>query len=300
MTTKLRALGYCVFEVSDLSAWREFSENLLGATVGRVVPDESFVIRLDEYESRLIFRKGEADDIVAAGWELPDKNALDAYAEQLRQAGAVVRWSTAQIREDRQVAGLCACADPSGWQHEFYYGPRIASAERSIDRTRVRDGFVAGALGVGHILPFADDVHAANNFYRDVLGLAISDRISARNADGHSLEATFYHSATGRHHSLATAQNPGIERKLGHFMIELKSMHDVGMAYDRFVDAGSNIVRSIGQHPNDQMVSFYVETPSGFYLEVGTGGIVIDESEWTIGLYSETSMWGHRRPKKVA
>lgn len=296
---RLSALGYIVFEVSDLAAWQFFSEDLLGGTVGRVVDNKTFTIRLDDYENRLIFRRGDADDLVAVGWELPSKSALEKYAEQLRTAGVDLQDCRDDLAADRQVSALYACSDPSGWHHEFYHGPRIAPGGGSINSAKVPSGFVAGRLGAGHILAFADDLETANNFYRDILGLSVSDRILATNADGHPLEATFYHAATGRHHSLATAQNPGIPKRLGHFMVEMRSMCDVGMALDRFVESGVNVVRDLGQHPNDQMTSFYVETPSGFYMEVGTGGIVIDESKWTISLYSETSLWGHRRPARV-
>lgn len=296
---RLSALGYIVFEVSDIAAWQFFSEDLLGGTVGRVADNRSFTIRLDDYENRLTFRRGNANDLVAAGWELPSKSALEKYSEQLRAAGVDLRDCPDDLAADRQVSALYACSDPSGWQHEFYHGPRIASGGASINCAKVRNGFVAGRLGAGHILAFADDLETANNFYRDTLGLYVSDRILATNADGHQLDATFYHTATGRHHSLATAQNPGIPKRLGHFMVEMRSMYDVGMALDRFVESGVTVVRDIGQHPNDQMTSFYVETPSGFYMEVGTGGIVIDESKWTIGLYSETSLWGHRRPARA-
>lgn len=293
---RLNSLGYIVFEVSDLAAWQYFCEDLLGGTVGRVVDNESLTIRLDDYENRLTFRRGNANDLVAAGWELPSKSALEKYSEQLRAAGVDLQHPSDEVAADRQVSELYSCSDPSGWQHEFYHGPRIASGSTPNNRTKVRDGFVAGRLGAGHILAFADNLETSNNFYRNILGLSVSDRIQATNPDGNPLDATFYHTATGRHHSLATARNPGIPKRLGHFMVEMRSMCDVGMALDRFLKSGAKIVRSLGQHPNDRMTSFYVETPSGFYMEVGTGGIVINESKWTISLYSETSLWGHRRP----
>jgi hypothetical protein len=44
--------------------------------------------------------------------------------------------------------------------------------------------------------------------YREVLGLRYSDRIRQEMAPGIYADATFFHTATGRHHSLATGAFP--------------------------------------------------------------------------------------------
>ena len=48
-----------------------------------------------------------------------------------------------------------------------------------------------------------------------------------------------------------------------HFMLQTNSLDDVGVARDICLEKGLEISQ-IGRHPNDQMVSFYVTTPSGF------------------------------------
>ena len=62
-------------------------------------------------------------------------------------------------------------------------------------------------------------------------------------------------------------------------MLEYQDMCDVGAAFDRARAADVPIVLELGHHPNDQMFSFYMRTPSGFGLELGYGGIVIDERD---------------------
>ena len=102
--------------------------------------------------------------------------------------------------------------------------------------------------------------------------------------------------STARHHSLAYIDlpipgGPG----LNHFMIEAKSLEDVGRAYDRAMDAHVNIVNSLGQHSNDPMLSFYVQSPSGFNVELGWKGLMVDDSNWTVRTYTgRGEMWGHR------
>ena len=42
------------------------------------------------------------------------------------------------------------------------------------------------------------------------------------------------------------------------------------------------------------MMSFYLQTPSGYYGEYGWGGIIIDDDTWEVVGYPELSDWGHK------
>ena len=50
---------------------------------------------------------------------------------------------------------------------------------------------------------------------------------------------------------------------------------------------------SLGLHTNDEMTSFYMQTPSGFDLEVGCDGLVIDPASWEATAHTSISEWGH-------
>ena len=50
---------------------------------------------------------------------------------------------------------------------------------------------------------------------------------------------------------------------------------------------------TLGRHPNDRMVSFYVRSPSGFEIEYGWGALEVGE-EWTVTQYDAVSVWGHK------
>jgi hypothetical protein len=78
-------------------------------------------------------------------------------------------------------------------------------------------------------------------------------------------------------------------------MVEVQDMDDVGLAYDRCVKAGYPMALELGHHPNDRMFSFYVRTPSGFAMEFGWGGIVVDDATWQVITYDKMSDWGHKR-----
>ncbi|MDO8288800.1 MAG: VOC family protein [Parvibaculum sp.] len=290
---ELSNLGYVVFGVSDLVAWEDFAVNIAGLQVGRKT-DNALALRMDEYEQRIVLEKNAADDILAAGWELGSEDELAEYVGRLRASGITVMDGGEELAARRLVEKIYVCDDPIGFKHEFFYGPRIASISNPFRSNMLRGtGFETGSLGMGHILPGTSDYAGSVGFYKNALGLKVTDYIREEVAPGFVVDATFFHAATGRHHSIATAMIPG-PKHLNHFMIQVKDFDDVGLAYDRVLKAGLPIVLTLGHHPNDRMFSFYVMTPSGFAMEFGYGGIVVDE-DWKIVSYSQLSDWGHKR-----
>jgi 2,3-dihydroxybiphenyl 1,2-dioxygenase len=284
-------LGYIVIEGSNLDAWQKFATDIVGAGVS-LRTDGSLGLQLDEHPWRILISEGPRDDLAVAGWELPSVDALEQFVSRLGAKGAVVN---ACDPDARSVTRLYSLSDPAGFSHEFYAGRTDLDPRSRAKNPVLRgDGFVTGKLGVGHILPIAKDYDAAISWYRTMLGLRVSDRIVEEIAPGIAVDATFFHSATGRHHSLATAVAPG-SKILNHFMLEYVGISDVGAAFDRARAAQIPILMELGHHPNDDMFSFYMETPSGFALELGVNGVVIDKDDWTPKTYDKLSDWGHRR-----
>jgi len=288
-------LGYTVFGVSDLARWESFAVDLLGFQVGRREGGKLLTLRMDEHEQRVVLEQGAEDDLRVAGWQLDTEDELEAFVEQVRAQGIQVeRYSDALARE-RRVEKLYSCADPMGYRHEFYFGPaQVPDTRPFASSLFVGRGFRTGPLGIGHLLPRTNDYKGSVDFYRKVLGLKVSDYIREELAPGIVADATFFHTKTGRHHSLATAAIPG-QKILNHFMVEVQDMNDVGLAYDRCVKAGCPIALELGHHPNDKMFSFYVVSPSGFAIEYGWGGIVIDDDHWQVLSHDKLSDWGHKR-----
>jgi hypothetical protein len=53
---------------------------------------------------------------------------------------------------------------------------------------------------------------------------------------------------------------------------------------------------TLGRHTNDHVVSFSSRSPSGFDVEFGCGGVLVDEATWTVTQVTKPSFWGHRSP----
>jgi len=53
------------------------------------------------------------------------------------------------------------------------------------------------------------------------------------------------------------------------------------------------MVATLGRHVNDEMISFYVQTPGGFALEYGVGGKRVDWKDHIVFETTRGSDWGH-------
>ena len=132
-------------------------------------------------------------------------------------------------------------------------------------------GFRTGPLGMGHAVLHVKDINDAVPFYRDVLGFRLSDYMLR------PFNAYFFH-ANPRHHSIAFIETG--RNATHHLMVELFNLDDVGQCYDLALGEPDRIGVTLGRHINDEVTSFYSNSPSGFMVEYGWGGRVIDVDTW--------------------
>ncbi len=248
----IRGLGYIGIDVADTETWQGYAE-LLGAML---VPDEDgFRMKIDERPFRVAARATDENEGLAfVGWELPDAAAVEESAAELEQAGYGTEMASAAECASRQVRGLLRTTDPSGFATELFHGP-INGHEPFVSPTGV-SGFVTGPQGMGHIVLGTPRLAESVEFYTNVLGFRVSDYWKPGDDD------VVFMRCNPRHHSLALVA--AAELALYHFMLEARTLDDVGYTLDRHHDAGTAISRGIGKHTNDRMVSFYSRSPSGF------------------------------------
>jgi len=287
-------LGYLGFEVSDVPAWEAFATGVLGLAVAGRGDTGALSLRMDGHAHRLFLEPGAADDVAFIGWQVDDEAAFAATLARLRTAGVDVVLGSPADAARRHVARVARFRDPGGVPTEIFHGPEMASEPFRSDR--VRSGFVAGERGLGHVVISARDQEETRAFYCDVLGFRLSDRIVAE-IHGYHADMLFLHT-NPRHHSVAFGERQ--DKNIHHFMLEVGSMDDVGLAFDRALRANVRIMHTLGRHPNDRMFSFYARTPSGFQFEVGWGGRDVDDATWEPVVHDRISEWGHHPPQFLA
>ncbi|MEU6040818.1 VOC family protein [Actinomadura sp. NPDC047616] len=295
--TGVKELAYVVYEASSLSDWERFGVDLLGMQLADKNAD-ALALRTDEKAYRWLVRRGPADDLVASGYEVADDAALDEIVGRLASAGVEVTEGGTALAASRKVDRIVVTTDPMGNRVELVTG--FADAGSPFHSDVLLGEFVTGAGGAGHQVLLSKGVARETylEFYEGLLGFRISDVIVEELAPGVVADLIFLR-CNPRHHSVAFGDMPH-PKKTHHFMIEVTDIRDVGRAYDRCMDAGQPFEMTLGMHPNDHMFSFYVRTPSGFSVEYGWGGLLVDDDTWQVKTLDRLHSWGHRSPEVVA
>jgi 3,4-dihydroxy-9,10-secoandrosta-1,3,5(10)-triene-9,17-dione 4,5-dioxygenase len=288
------SLGYVVVEAPDTTAWHRFAIDVLGLTAGPDAGDGSLRLRVDERPFRLVVVPGKTNRFVSTGWEFRDDAALDAAVAGLTAGGVEVSKASADDAERRCARRLVRLSDPCGNRLELYVGRAIDYAP--LASAHALSGFVTGDMGMGHVVLPAPQLEVARSFYKQHLGFGDTDEMwlaMSPNPSDPKLGIYFMHANNRRHHSLALMGAP-VPSGCVHIMLEARSLDDVGLALDRCTAAGAHISSSFGKHSNDFMLSFYVQTPGGFDLEFGCGGLQPDWKTWVPTYSLIPDLWGHK------
>tara|TARA_Y100000766_G_scaffold236831_1_gene212720 strand:- start:13 stop:861 length:849 start_codon:yes stop_codon:yes gene_type:complete len=240
---------------------------------------------MDDQKQRLTITGDKGDGLGFLGWEVDEKEDLLFFASKLEKNKIEVHQGKTSFADKRFVEDLIFFNDPQGNRIELVYKPMNDS--EPFKPSRPISGFKTGALGMGHAVIHVKKIDDLIPFYTEVLGFKISDYSHT------PISLCFFH-VNGRHHSLALFGSG--QTGFHHFMVEYNSLDDVGQGYDLLQYEDNKIAYTLGRHTNDYMTSFYSITPSGFFIENGWGGRIIDPKTWQpIETFEGPSFWGHER-----
>jgi 2,3-dihydroxybiphenyl 1,2-dioxygenase len=280
----IQALGYVGVHASSLEDWTSFGTRFLGMQLVDK-SDKRIALRMDDRKQRIVVDEDGREGVAFFGWEAADAAALERCAVRLERAGVPVSHGSRALADERRVKDLVVVTDPLGNRLEIFHGAQ--SSGDPFKPGRSISGFRTGPLGMGHAVLHVKNINDVLPFYQDVLGFRLSDYMVR------PFNAYFFH-ANPRHHSIAFIETG--RNATHHLMVELFSLDDVGQCYDLALGEEGRIGTTLGRHINDEVTSFYSNSPSGFMVEYGWGGRVIDVNNWepeevTWG----PSMWGHDR-----
>jgi 2,3-dihydroxybiphenyl 1,2-dioxygenase len=280
----IKALSYIGIKSSLSDEWAAFATKILGMQLIDKGGDTS-IFRMDNQAQRLFVSEEHDESIACIGWEVETKASLGAFGSHLESNGVEVFHGSQSLASQRQVADLLWFIDPAGFRVELVWKPE-ETTEQFVPGRPI-EGFKTGPLGMGHAVLYVANIDEMVIFYRDVLGFQLSDY------GKNPIPLYFFH-VNERHHSLAFvgSKTSGFH----HFMIEYQHLDDVGQGYDLAETGLADIAYTIGRHTNDHMISYYAHTPSGFFVESGWGGRIIDPKTWVPHeIMLGPSFWGHER-----
>ncbi|NDC57334.1 MAG: glyoxalase [Alphaproteobacteria bacterium] len=290
----VKALAYVRIAAREPQRWRDYLTQIVGAMPGTGAPEGVDFFRIDDRPFRFWIEPGEVDAFAAAGWDAGDAANFDATVATLRDAGRTIEMLTSAEAATRCAIRAARSIDPAGNVFEVIEGRGDVVVTPFASPIGVT-GFITGALGMGHVVLAAPNFKETHDFYRRTLGFGDSDVPRFKlgpGPDDPDMGFAFMH-ANGRHHSLALGEMPMPPSRCIHIMLEMKSLDDVGRAYDRMRINKIPVSATLGRHVNDAMTSFYMQTPAGFDLEIGCDGLVIDPATWTATAHQKISEWGH-------
>lgn len=289
-------LGYVLIESCRQDAWQRFAKEGLGLHV-EAARDGVLAVRVDDRQRRIVVRPGPAEDVVATGWQVDDGDALGLALARLRALGLDPERLPGPEAALRGIDEGWRCRGPKGTFIELFTD---ASAQRTDAPLRMRaSGFVTGASGLGHMAITSREPEAMERFWVEAFDARLSDRIEDR-LSGVTMDFAFLR-LNERHHSIAIASTRGLRfdpmrTSIHHLNLQAASFDDVVQGYRQCRALGYPIASAIGQHPNDKELSFYVQSPSDFEMELGWNPLTLsaeDEKTWQPGAYRGISLWGH-------
>lgn len=286
----IKGLAYVIVEATDTTRWKLYGEEVLGMMASDAA-EGGVYLKMDERPFRFLALPSDKDGYRASGWEVLNEQAFLSAIEDLKVAGVEPKRGSESERALRQVLDMVSFVDPSGNRHEIVWGCKL-DFKRFLSPQGVT-GFVTGDLGMGHTVLPAPKFDETWAFFRDVMGFGLSDIYNHRaGPDAPVQRLHFCHCNNGRQHSVALFEAT-IPPGCAHVNVEVDSITDVGRANDRRQKHGVKLMATFGQHANDHMFSFYMATPSGFALEYGAGGLVMDWEKHAVFESTEISLWGH-------
>ena len=241
-------------------------------------------LRLDDWHHRIILDKDPADDLIGIGLRVAGAQELRDLKQTLREHDVSFEEGSADLARDRAVLELITLEDPAGNPLEIFHGPRVDTHLPFHPGRRMFGRFLTAEGGLGHMIIKHDNLDETWAFYSQ-LGMRGGVEYQIPLPGGQVLEAMFMDCGE-RDHSLAFGLPP--KGRINHIMFEVDNLDDVMFTYAKVKDQYP-IAIALGKHANDQMFSFYCESPSGFNVEIGYAG----ERAKHQSQYHVTDTYGH-------
>ncbi|SDI75643.1 VOC family protein [Pseudomonas panipatensis] len=290
------SMGYVVIESNRLDRWQVFLRDGIGLHEAQADAD-LLAYRMDEFQRRIIVKRGSAEDLVTVGWHLRDSATLEVVLQRLKALGVQATPGTAEQAQERGVRGFWQVMGPKRLAVELFVEPLTTSSPLQM----LSSGFVTGEMGMGHMAITSRKPEQMRRFWQEIFDARHSDHIVER-LSGVTLDIDFFR-VNPRHHSIAIARvkdlpiDP-IRTRVQHFNLLTTSVGELTDTFLRCRALGFEMAHEIGEHPNDREQSFYVLSPSGFELEVGWNALEVDEATWQPASYRGISLWGHKPPRQ--
>jgi catechol 2,3-dioxygenase len=277
----LSHLSHLELASPDVEASVAFYERQLGLRA--VDRDENGAVYLrcwgDYYRYSLIVSPGDRPALINMAWRTASEGALDEAAKRIEAKGATGTW-----HEPRQGHGRSyQFTGPWGHTMELYWEVTRFNANGNasifVDRPEKRSGHGAAPRQLDHVTIAATDVKAFTAWYRDALGYREMGFIELDDAP-----VTVFGVLTTneKSHDLGVVlDSSNIPGRANHIAFWTDSHEELVRAADVLMENGTDIEYGPSIHGIGEQVFLYFREPSGFRVELNTGGYRNYVPDWT-------------------
>jgi catechol-2,3-dioxygenase len=269
---KVKRVRHTALASSDLDRQVEYYQSVIG--LGVVHRDSRRVcLGNDSDQLTMVLERAADDHLGAIAFELAPNSEFGELQRSLSDLGI-----RSEIRSDSLpgVPKTLTFNDPDGHRIELFSEWQFC---KPIEPIR---GLAVNKLG--HVALRAPDPQASAQFFQDVLGFRVSDRI----------EENFVFMRCGfEHHSMNFAR--GVDGRLHHLAFELRDASHMHQACDLLGRRGIPILWGPVRHGPGHNVAVYHRNPDGYLIELFYDmDLMVDEE---LG-YFEPRPWHHDRPQR--
>lgn len=243
-------ISYVRLGTPDRPQAERYAQEILGLQRVRDAAGATY-FRSDSRDHTLVYFDGNPRDHTV-GFELRTADELEAAAAQLSNSGVKVQHGSAEACEQRHVRAFINFKDPTGNNIDLIYAPQHSGRRYFGSRD-------AGVTGFSHIGLCTSDGRRDEQFWTQILGARVSDRIG----DAPLLRIDEVHHKI----ALFPSQRSGVQ----HINHQVESIDDVMRSWYLLQNKGVRIAFGPGRHPTSGAMFLYFEGPDGMVYEFSTG-----------------------------
>jgi catechol 2,3-dioxygenase len=281
MTTSLAgSLRSIAIGVSDLASAEAFYVTTWKLSVAARTADTVYLRGTGAAHHILSLHRGAAADVRQVTFDVAGASDLAAIAERAVEFGGKLLAAPQPVIEPGGGTAV-VIADPQGRVLRFVHG-----AEQHADTAERADH----PIKITHVVCNSEDVAAAQRFYEQALGFALSDRT----------RIMAFMRCGSDHHSIALADSDA--NTLNHIAFVMPDIDSVMRGAGRMADAGYPTEWGVGRHGPGNNVFAYFIGPDDFVIEYTADVLQVDDSykvggpadwTWPPGRFDQ---WGISKP----
>jgi len=266
-------LAYAELATPDLQQSRDFYVRVLGMTE---VSDSGSSVFLRAYGDFLPYSlqltEGTQAEALQIGWRADSADDLERVVEVLKADGREGQWVDGNYGRGRAYQ----FESPGGHKHEIFWDLKPLKLPENLrsaypNRPQKHYPIGANARSIDHVTVGTDDVLRDVAWFRDKLDFRYMEYTTLDEQPDNVIFGMV--STTEQAHNLGIIENnSGSRGAVHHLAFWLDQEMDVYRAADVLIEAGFPVEYGPGKHGMGENVFLYVREPSGFRIELFSGG----------------------------